>query len=55
LALDEIKVGDVVQLNSGDAKMTVSSVAKSALEQLTAWCDWFEGMKAQSGAFPAPL
>lgn len=45
------KEGDVVRLRSGGPKMTVTTVADQ-WGTMTAWCSWFEGMKAHDGTFP---
>ncbi len=51
--MDEIKVGDVVELKSGGPKMTVSQVSTTmGSTTLKAWCDWFEGTKKMQGSFP---
>jgi uncharacterized protein YodC (DUF2158 family) len=57
--MDEIKVGDVVQLRSGGCRMTVTEVkqATTAGEGTRAQCDWFEdtdsgGQKREYGYFP---
>jgi uncharacterized protein YodC (DUF2158 family) len=52
--MNEIKVGDVVQLKSGGPKMTVSQTGNTAFGDTVvhAWCDWFEGNKKMDGVFP---
>ena len=47
----EIKLGDIVELKSGGPKMTVSQIGKIR-DVPSAWCDWFETTKKQTGAFP---
>jgi len=48
---DQIKEGDVVQLNSGGPGMTVEKVERwNGIER--ARCVWFEGSKSFSGVFP---
>jgi len=55
---DEIKVGDVVVLNSGGPKMTVAAVDAYGFDEttLSANCDWFVADKApwkkENGTFP---
>lgn len=46
---EKFKKGDVVQLNSGGPKMTVSD--PSTLSDLI-YCQWFAGNKLESGGFP---
>jgi uncharacterized protein YodC (DUF2158 family) len=46
------KPGDIVQLNSGGPKMTVSGT-KPWNGIVKVWCDWFEGNKKMSDSFPA--
>jgi uncharacterized protein YodC (DUF2158 family) len=48
---DELKVGDVVQLNSGGPKMTVTMVGDN-YGTPTVWCVWFENTKKFDGHFP---
>lgn len=48
---NQLKVGDVVQLNSGGPKMTVTLVGDS-YGTPTVWCVWFEGTKKIEGQFP---
>lgn len=51
--MGEIKVGDTVKLKSGGPVMTVAEIGRTASgERLTAWCDWFEKGKKETGAFP---
>lgn len=47
---NEIKVGDVVELKSGGPEMTVSDIKFMNGKNL-AWCEWFDGLKAQKGTF----
>jgi uncharacterized protein YodC (DUF2158 family) len=50
--MEQIKVGDVVQLKSGGPFMTVASVGSRSGEP-KAYCDWFvEGTKQCTGGFP---
>lgn len=44
---EQIKVGDVVQLKSGSAKMTVEEIGDAGVS-----CVWFEGTQPQRGEFP---
>jgi uncharacterized protein YodC (DUF2158 family) len=48
---DEIKVGDIVYLNSGGPDMTVEKTYHGAGGEERATCQWFEGTKLQSGTF----
>jgi uncharacterized protein YodC (DUF2158 family) len=45
---NQIKAGDVVQLNSGGPKMTVSWIDELG----NAWCVWFDNAKQQGASFP---
>lgn len=54
---EDIRVGSVVQLNSGGPAMTVATIDKQyGEERLSAWCDWFVQDKApwkkEEGVFP---
>lgn len=44
--MNQFNVGDVVQLNSGGPKMTVTELAGDQV-----WCMWFEGPKQQQAIF----
>ena len=48
---DQIKSGDVVQLNPGGPKMMLSRV-ENIDGVKKAWCTWFEGTMRREGAFP---
>ena len=49
---DEIKPGDIVVLQSGGPKMTVTEV-KPINNVVKAWCSWFvTGDKEEKGVFP---
>jgi uncharacterized protein YodC (DUF2158 family) len=56
---DQIKAGDVVQLNPGGPKMMLSRI-ENIDGTKKAWCTWFEGTKKRDGSFlltslkPAP-
>ena len=45
-----IKAGDTVQLKSGGPIMTVQRIEPHDKE-MTAWCQWFDGVKPMSGRF----
>jgi uncharacterized protein YodC (DUF2158 family) len=52
---DEIKIGETVQLKSGDPVMTISNIDKLGSNPSGpdhAWCDWFDGKKQMNGVFP---
>jgi len=53
--MDEFKPGDVVQLESGGPRMTVSALYRNADGVRSAFCTWFEGDKAQQKSFPITL
>jgi uncharacterized protein YodC (DUF2158 family) len=44
---NQFKSGDVVQLNSGGPKMTISWI-----EHAEAYCVWFDGSKQLGASFP---
>lgn len=46
---EQLKVGDVVQLNSGSHDMTVEEID----DEGEISCVWFEGKQPQRGSFPA--
>ncbi|SFB35269.1 Uncharacterized conserved protein YodC, DUF2158 family [Collimonas sp. OK607] len=46
---ENLKIGDVVQLNSGGPKMTVTEVAEDGSRASTMW---FAGSKREMGGFP---
>jgi uncharacterized protein YodC (DUF2158 family) len=48
---NDIKAGDVVQLNSGGPRMTVTEV-KNWNGKMTAYCSWFVNEKNHSDSFP---
>jgi uncharacterized protein YodC (DUF2158 family) len=48
---DQIKPGDVVQLNSGGPKMTVGKI-EEINGVMRAWCEWFDGNKNGKCTFP---
>jgi uncharacterized protein YodC (DUF2158 family) len=50
--MNQIKLGDVVQLKSGGPRMTVAEVGTTAGGVPSAWCDWFEGNKPLKSTFP---
>jgi uncharacterized protein YodC (DUF2158 family) len=47
---DQIKTGDIVQLNPCGPKMIVSSIEIINGER-KAWCAWFDGTKKRDGTF----
>jgi uncharacterized protein YodC (DUF2158 family) len=53
--MDEFKPGDVVQLQSGGPRMTVSAVYRNSDGIISAYCAWFDGDKAQQKTFPITL
>jgi len=50
--MNEIKLGDVVQLKSGSPRMTVSAVYRTPDGVPSAYCEWFDGEKTQQKSFP---
>lgn len=48
---EKFKTGDIVRLKSGGPDMTVQSYAAEILEGQVVHCRWFNGKKAESGAF----
>jgi uncharacterized protein YodC (DUF2158 family) len=50
--MNEIKLGDVVQVKSGGPRMTVSAVYRNPDGVPSAYCDWFDGKKTQKNSFP---
>lgn len=46
--MDDLKVGDVVELNSGGPKMTIEEIGDDTGGKPTVWCAWFA---VNSGAF----
>jgi uncharacterized protein YodC (DUF2158 family) len=53
--MNEIKPGNVVQLESGGPRMTVSAVYRNPDGVRSAFCTWFDGDKAQQKSFPITL
>ena len=54
MAVQTIKVGDVVVLKSGGPKMTVDRIGRPVRSPNTesAWCNWFDSdNKQQNGVF----
>lgn len=49
MKLDDIKIGDIVQLNSGGAKMTVLDVTRSG----SVICAWQTPTESHVETFPA--
>ncbi len=49
----KFKTGDIVRLKSGGPDMTVQSYSTDILEghKQVVHCQWFNGKKAESGAF----
>jgi uncharacterized protein YodC (DUF2158 family) len=45
--MEEINVGDIVELKSGSPRMTVSEIIGQ-----TAICRWFSGDKSEADTFP---
>lgn len=55
--MDQIKVGDVVQLKSGGPIMTVTSVGQiyETSSEVFAWCTWFKSSnEPETKNFPLP-
>lgn len=46
-----LKAGDTVQLNDGGLVMTIEEIKNYGADHPRAQCDWFEGVKRQSGVF----
>jgi uncharacterized protein YodC (DUF2158 family) len=50
--MDELKIGDVVQLKSGGQTMTIEHIGQYPMKTgLSAKCVWFDGKKACSELF----
>ena len=49
---EQIQVGDLVELKSGGPDMTVEKIYEGANGEQRAACQWFDGVKPMSGAFP---
>lgn len=47
----DFKVGDVVQLNSGGPKMTITYISE-ILEETAAMCEWYGNNGIQADKFP---
>jgi uncharacterized protein YodC (DUF2158 family) len=51
--MNEFKAGDVVRLDSGGPRMTVSQIGQRASTgEDSVWCVWFEGAKKCEDVFP---
>lgn len=48
----QFKVGDVVELNSGSPKMTVTSVGSDVPPKEDIWVLWFDNGKEKKAHFP---
>jgi uncharacterized protein YodC (DUF2158 family) len=46
-----LKAGDTVQLRSGGLVMTIEEIKNYGADHARAQCEWFEGVKRQSGVF----
>ena len=51
---DQIKSGDVVQLDPGGPKMMLSRIEHVGGEK-KGWCTWFDGTLKREGVFPLTL
>lgn len=50
--MNDLKVGDVVQLKSGGPLMTIEGIGKYGyVEETQAKCKWFEGKKVIENTF----
>jgi uncharacterized protein YodC (DUF2158 family) len=47
--MEDLKLGDTVQLKSGGPVMTLG---KETGERGTYWCNWFNGAELKEGGFP---
>lgn len=53
--MTDFKPGDTVRVKSGGPIMTISQVAEDSLGEMTAWCSWFDGQRAERGTFPVTV
>ncbi len=49
--IENLKIGDSVQLKSGSPIMTIAKI-NDVNGEVKAWCDWFNGIKKDHTAFP---
>ena len=49
--VEDLKVGDVVQLKSGGPKMTIEQIGDFNRTHIEAKCVWFNETKRESGLF----
>jgi uncharacterized protein YodC (DUF2158 family) len=52
IVAQKYKIGDIVELNSGGPRMTVSQLGSPIDEVSRVQCQWFAGSKQQEAWFP---